>query len=219
MYELARGPLVWISLVVFLLGTVYQVFRFYALSRKVVKAAPLPSPKKKKGFSPARIRHLLKQVRHTVFALHPVTMAVSVVFHTLLFVVPLFLLGHTELITISTGLPLWSLPEQVSDKLAIVVLACCVFFLLRRIFLARVRSISSVYDYLVLLLAIVPFWTGFLAYHQIGDYRHIMTGHMISGELMLMAIPFTKLTHMIFFFLNRFLIVNEHTLGKGSRVW
>jgi len=24
---------------------------------------------------------------------------------------------------------------------------------------------------------------------------------------------------MIFFFLNRFLVVGEHTLGKGSRSW
>jgi hypothetical protein len=43
--------------------------------------------------------------------------------------------------------------------------------------------------------------------------------HMLFGELMLITIPFTKLIHMIFFFLNRFLIVNEHTLGKGSRVY
>jgi nitrate reductase gamma subunit len=82
-----------------------------------------------------------------------------------------------------------------------------------------VRAITSFYDYLVLALATVPFLSGFLAFHQIFDYRTVMIVHMLSGELMLMAIPFTKLTHMIFFFLNRFLVVNEHTIGRGSRAW
>jgi hypothetical protein len=71
-----------------------------------------------------------------------------------------------------------------------------------------------------LALASVPFLSGFLAYHQIFDYPTMIMIHMLSGELMLMAIPFTKLSHMIFFFFNRFYVVNEHTLGgRGKRVW
>jgi nitrate reductase gamma subunit len=44
--------------------------------------------------------------------------------------------------------------------------------------------------------------------------------HMLAGEIMLMAIPFTKLVHMPFFFINRFLLVHENTFGAGgSRIW
>ena len=35
MYDLIRGPLVWVSFIVFIFGTVYQVRRFYALTRKL----------------------------------------------------------------------------------------------------------------------------------------------------------------------------------------
>jgi nitrate reductase gamma subunit len=176
-----------------------------------------------KWYNPGRLAGVVtgvfKRAGNTILAVSPVTIIVSTVFHVLLIFVPLFLLGHNELIELALGISLPSVSEHASDLLSFLVLLCCAFFLYRRIFLARVRAITSFYDYLVLALATVPFLSGFLAYHQIYDYRMMMIIHMLSGELMIMAIPFTKLTHMIFFFLNRFLVVNEHTLGKGSRSW
>jgi len=219
MYELARGPLTVISMLVFVLGTLYQVFRFYSLSRRASISYSFPVSSPRKRLSISCIFDLVKEIRHTVFAVHPLTMGVSTLFHLFLILTPLLLLGHNELLSISWGVALFSLPEKASDFLTVMVLLCCAFFLFRRIFLPRVRCITSVYDYLVLALATVPFLSGFLAYHQIGEYRTVMMVHMLSGEVMLMAIPFTKLTHMVFFFFNRFLIVNEHTLGKGSRTW
>lgn len=223
MYELVRGPLVWVSLIVFVLGTIFQVFRFFALSRKAGMSphVPLKPPKKDlpKWYSPGRLAGFFKKTGHTVLSVSPITIIVSTVFHVLLVLIPLFLLGHNELIELTLGISLPSISENTSDLLTFAVLLCCAFFLCRRLFLARVRSITTTYDYLVLALATVPFLSGFLAYHQIYEYRTVMIIHMLSGELMIMAIPFTKLTHMIFFFLNRFLVVGEHTFGKGSRSW
>jgi hypothetical protein len=223
MYELVRGPLVWVSLIVFVLGTVFQVCRFFSLSRKAGISPHVPlRPLKKdlpKWYSPGRLVDFFKRAGNTILSIHPVTIVVSTVFHVLLVFVPLFLLGHNELIELALGFSLPSVSEHTSDLLTSIILLCCVFFLYRRLFLARVRSITTFYDYLVLALATVPFLSGFLAYHQFYDYRTVMIIHMLSGELMIMAIPFTKLTHMIFFFLNRFLVVGEHTLGKGSRSW
>jgi nitrate reductase gamma subunit len=223
MYELVRGPLVWVSLIVFIIGTIFQVFRFFALSRKVSISphVPLQPPKKDlpRWYTPGRLKAFFKKAAGTVLAVNPVTVVVSTIFHILLLFVPLFLLGHNELIELALGARLPSISEHASDLLTFIFLLCCAFFLYRRIFLARVRALTSFYDYLVLALATVPFLSGFLAYHQIYDYRTMMIIHMLSGELMIMAVPFTKLTHMIFFFLNRFLVVNEHTLGKGNRSW
>jgi nitrate reductase gamma subunit len=223
MYELVRGPLVWVSLIVFVLGTIFQIFRFFSLSRKagVSPHVPLTAPKKDrpKWYDPGRLTGFFKKAGDTILAVSPVTIIVSTVFHLLLIFVPLFLLGHNELIELTLGVSLPSTSEHASDLFTFIVLLCCGFFLYRRLFLARVRAITSFYDYLVLALATVPFLSGFFAYHQMFDYRTMMIIHMLSGELMLMAIPFTKLTHMIFFFLSRFLIVGEHTLGRGSRSW
>jgi nitrate reductase gamma subunit len=166
-----------------------------------------------------RIAGVARQLRDTVYATHPLTMAVSTMFHGCLVLLPLFVLAHNEMIWFSIGVNLPSLPEYVSDGLTLIVLGCCGFFLIRRVALARMRAISSLADYLILILATTPFLSGFLAYHQFFDYPTMIMVHMLSGELMLMAIPFTKLAHMIFFFFNRFFVISEHTLGRGKRVW
>lgn len=222
MYTIVLGPLVWISFSVFVLGSALQVWRFYRLSRKAVPSHHVPSlpPQKKKATTLlATITVFLQQAKFTVLAIHPLTITISTLFHVCLVMVPLFLLGHNELVELAFGVSLPSIPEQVADGLTVIVLMCCAYFLGRRLLLARMRAITSLADYLVLGLAIVPFLSGFMAFHQIYDYRTVMVVHMLSGELMLMAIPFTKLTHMIFFFFNRFLIVNEHTIVNGSRIW
>jgi nitrate reductase gamma subunit len=133
--------------------------------------------------------------------------------------VPLFLLGHNMLLSQSWGLSFWSLRESVTDVLTVVVIVCAAFFLGRRLFLARVRAITTAYDYLVLLIAVAPFLTGYFAYHQWFDYRTVMTIHILSGVVMLITIPFTKLGHMLFFFLYRFLIGTEYSFARGARAW
>ena len=100
-----------------------------------------------------------------------------------------------------------------------MVLICGAYFLGRRLFLARVRAITTAYDYLILLIAIAPFLTGYFAYHQWFDYDAVMTLHILAGEVMLITIPFTKLGHMLFFFLYRFFIGNEYSFVPGSRTW
>ena len=224
MFPFIRGPMVWISLMVFLIGSIFQLFRFYKLSRKVSSYSYIPPPssplhKKSRMPSISQIIKNIGQLPKTVYDTHPVTMSISTLFHVCLILVPLFLLGHNDLIVLSLGKSLPSLPEWLSDGLTLIVILCGAYFLTRRIALARMRAISSWTDYLLLAVAITPFLSGFLAYHQVFDYRTMMTIHMISGELMLITIPFTKMVHMFFFFFSRLAIKNEHTLGRGKRVW
>jgi nitrate reductase gamma subunit len=223
MYDLVRGPLVWISFLVFILGSVYQVLRFYRLTRQVPPAPrELPpvqdAPVMVQTFDGA-CRLWLGQVKRTIAGTSPVTIAVSTVFHVCLLVTPLFVLGHNALLDLSWGVSLFSFSEATTDTMTLVLLACAGYFLVRRMMVPRVRAITTPYDYVVLCLAVMPFLTGYMAYHHLGDYRTVMILHMLFGELMLMAIPFTKLVHMIFFFLNRFIITNEHTLGRGGRIY
>jgi nitrate reductase gamma subunit len=216
-----RGPMVWVAMLVFVLGSAFQIFRFFLLSRKATLSIPtLPRDvQPRKQPLAVRIAEIVYQLKHGVFAIHPLTMAVSTLFHLCLMLLPLFLLGHNELVELAVGVSLPSFPEYISDGFTLIVLFCCTFFLIRRVALARVRAISDLSDYLVLILATVPFLSGFLAFHQIFDYQTMIIVHMIAGELMLMAIPFTKLAHMTFFFFNRFWVINAHTLGRGSRIW
>ncbi|MFZ7126222.1 MAG: hypothetical protein ACOWWM_08730 [Desulfobacterales bacterium] len=226
MYDLVRGPLVWISIVVFVVGTVIQVARFYRLSRpkatmKIKPKAPSAGQAEKPPLLPTEsFAYKLRMLKMTVLGVNPVMIVVTTVFHVTLVLTPFFVLGHNILLDLSWGLSLPSLAEAVTDALTVVVLLGGAYFLYRRLFVAKVRSITGAYDYVVLLIATAPFITGFLAYHHIFDYDAVVFLHMLAGEIMLMAIPFTKLVHMPFFFINRFAMIHENTFGTGgSRTW
>ena len=223
MVDFVQGSLIWISLTGFFLGLVLQVIRFLALTQR--KERIFLNLEVKKEAAPAgggtgRIQGWITfLLRRTVLGTHPTVIIVSYLFHCLVFIVPLFLLGHNILLRNSLGISLWSFPESVSDTLTILLLIGGVFFLLRRLFLSRVRAITTPYDYLVLMITLAPFLTGFLAYHQCFEYRTVIFLHILAGEIMLLTLPFTRLGHMIFFFLYRFLIDGEYSFVPGTRTW
>lgn len=237
-----KGPMVWIACGVFFGGLLVHGLRFFAITRKKVSRYLPVGAKTKKGGKKAEhapeerktiveainqslqpfIRFFDKQwanVEDSIFLIHPVVSVLTVVFHLLLFIIPIFLLAHNELFRSAFGFSLPSLSEQVADALTIVLLMCGGFFLLRRIFVKRMQAITTVWDYVVLFVTLTPFVSGFLAFHQWGDYSTIMVVHIFSGELALILIPFTKLNHMIYFFLYRLLIGSEYSFGQGKRVW
>ena len=221
MYDFIGSQLVSIALIIFVLGLIYQGIQFSKLTRKKEWISPpLPSEQKRQKKTVGQlIADGLASLNGTLWKTDPLMTIVTSVFHVCLIVAPLFLLGHNILLDQSWGLSLFSLPESFSDGLTLVVLICGAYFLGRRLFLSRVRVITSIYDYLILLIAIAPFLTGFLAYHQWWDYRTVIFLHILSGEVMLITIPFTKLGHMLFFFLYRFFIDSEYSFVRGSRTW
>jgi nitrate reductase gamma subunit len=239
-----KGPMVWIAFGVFFAGLFIQAWRFLLVTRKkepdYLPGAPKKKKKKKKpkkalgkaaakpkrkGFM-ERLQPLIKfadkryaKLENSMFFTHPVVTVVTVIFHVFLFVIPVFLLAHNELFRKAFGVSLPSLPDYVTDTLTIIFLMCGGFFLFRRIFVRRVRAITTLWDYVILLVVLNPFISGFLAFRQWGDYQTTMIIHIVSGELMLILIPFTKLGHMIYFFLYRLLIGSEHSFGQGKRAW
>lgn len=221
MYNFIEGPLVSLAFIIFFGGLIYQWLQFLKLTRK--KDLILPPyaiiERRVEKTTGQRIVDILASFKGTLWKTDPLMMVVTSVFHVCLILTPIFASGHGMLLNQSWGFNFWSFPESFTDVLTIAVLICVVFFMMRRLFLVRVRAITSPYDYFVLLIAAVPFITGFLAYHKWFDYRITMTLHILSGEVMLVAIPFTKLGHMLFFFLYRFLVGGEYSFTWGGRVW
>lgn len=221
MCNFVQGPLVSIAVIVFILGLLYQGIQFFKLTKKKEWGIPpssieiKPEKKTKKQW----VIEALRSLNGTLWRTDPVLTIVTSVFHVCLIIAPLFLLGHNILLDQAWRLSLFSLPESLTNVLTWVVLISGAYFLSRRLFLTRVRTITTAYDYLVLLIAIAPFLTGFLAYHQWLDYNTVILLHILSGELMLITIPFTKLGHMLFFFLYRFFIGSEYSFVRGSRTW
>lgn len=216
--------MVWISFLFFLSGTLYQIITFYSLSR-ARQAAPrqntLPAQEQEPSILDRTcLRYRLSKFRLTVFGRHPVMMIVTMIFHLTLIATPFFVLGHNILMDLSVDISFPSLPEMVTDLLAMVVIVCCLFFLIRRFFAPAVRAITTPSDYLMLAMVGTPFLTGIFAYHHLGNYNAMILIHMAAGEVLIMILPFSRFVHMIYFFINRFILIQQNSLGKGgSRVW
>jgi len=136
-----------------------------------------------------------------------------------LIVVPVFLLSHIILWDESWNASWWSLPDSVADVMCVVVIASCIFFLIRRITSPEVQYVTSASDYVILAIVAAPFITGFLAYHQWFEYQVFAILHILSGEIMLMAIPFTRLSHMLYSPFTRAYMGSEFGGVRHARDW
>jgi nitrate reductase gamma subunit len=144
---------------------------------------------------------------------------VSVAFHVLLFLLPLLLPSHNNLLVKSLHVSLPSLPAPLMDVMTLVFLVLGGFFLVRRILVPRVRVLSTVGDYLILLLVAAPFLTAYAAHHHWMDYHALLMAHTLIGEALIAAIPFTKLGHMPFLIFSRLFTASEYSLKTASRRW
>ena len=149
----------------------------------------------------------------------PVFSLMAFIFHITLLAVPLFLNAHNILWDESWGISLWSLPDALSDVMTVILLISIIYLLIRRIVRSEVRILTGTWDYVLLGLTALPFVTGFLAYHQFGPYEWLMILHLLTAEIILILIPFTKLAHMILFFFTRAFIGFEMGGRRGARSW
>ncbi len=225
MYEFIRGPMAWACFFIFIMGMLFQVVRFFLITKKIHPtfiATTLDDNKKKNfNFSRESLPQLAAKLRVTLVGVHPVMFFFTVLFHINIFLLPVFLSEHNMLMDglWEVSLCPYVLPELVADIFTGIIMVCILFFLSRRIFLCRVRSISTIYDYLIIFLTAVPFATGFLAVHGFFDYRKLIILHVLSVNLIMLSLPFSRFVHSAFFFLNRFFIGSEYSFSKGSRLW
>lgn len=222
MYELARGPLMWVATLIFVVGVIYRAIQLFMITRKKEQAFCPARPGAKESPSPSPEEQKLNRIvsfQNSLIGKNPIMAIVSFVFHFCLFVAPIFALGHSLVLYKSWGISFFSLPDGLIDLLTIILILCAFFFLVRRIIIPRVQAISSPYDYILLFITAAPFLTGFFAYHQWFDYKTVITLHILAGQAMLIAIPFTKLGHMVFFFFIRILLGSEYSFWRGNRTW
>jgi len=102
--------------------------------------------------------------------------------------------------------------------MAVYVVAMGVLFALRRIAEPTVRFVTFLGDYVILALVLAPFVTGLMAHYQVFDFETIITLHIWTGALWLMAIPTTRLAHIFFFPLTRAYMGSEFGV-RGAKDW
>jgi nitrate reductase gamma subunit len=199
MYNFLTGPALWAAFTIFWAGLILRITNLWRLSRT----------KDRVVYNHASFEWGLKSILYWMIPwgsasmrLQPVFTLVVFIFHFTLLAVPLFLYAHNILWDVS-----------------VILLASVIFLIIRRIVRSEVRILTGAWDYILLVLTALPFLTGFLAYRQFGPYEPMMIAHVISGEILLILIPFTKLGHMILFFFTRAFIGFEMGGRRGARSW
>jgi len=215
MYDFLRGPLVWIALITFGVGLTLRVFWMI----RTIGKDPTVLPAMTARHSLRSIFFWLLPYGSRSMRTRPFFSGLSYAFHVCLLLVPVFAMGHAVLWQQSWGIRWWSLPPLMADLMTAVVLVAGLVFFLRRIMAPEVRNVNTVWDYVILLITLGPFITGFIAYHQWLDYRTIIILHMVTGAVWLIAIPFTWLQHMFMFFFSRAFMGSEFGAVRNARDW
>lgn len=214
-YELLRGPFAWTSLTVFTAGSLYRLFATLIKGRHKKVLYPVKSISG--GFR--SLLHGLIPFGSSYMRKHPVLTVITILFHICILVLPVFLVAHIILWYESFKLVWWSIPEHLADAMTLFVIMSCLFFLVRRLMVPETKSVSDIGDFLLLALIATPFVTGFIATHQLGPYRTFLIIHILSAEILLITIPFSKLGHMLFFWLSRSYMGSEFGSILKSKDW
>ncbi|HEX8978335.1 MAG TPA: hypothetical protein VF811_01385 [Parasulfuritortus sp.] len=188
-----RGPGLQIAIAVFLLGTIWRLIEIYSLGRK-------PDLAERRHVPGASGWHTL--VRRSIpipgmFQRSTITYVAGYAFHLGLAVVVLLFAPHIKLIQDLIGLTWPALPSQFVDLMAVVTLVAMLVVLIDRIRQPVKRFLSTFEDWLTWAVTFLPVLTGYMAArHLLLPYTLMLSLHILSVELLLVLLPFTKLFHV-----------------------
>lgn len=195
-----RGTGLNIAIGLFLLGMLWRLIEIYSLGRKQ-DMAPARSVAGASGWHTILRRSMPPP---GMMKRSPLSYVGGYIFHIGLFVVVFFFGPHIKLIDGLLGVSWPNLPSQVIDTVAVVTMAAMVLVLVDRINKPVKRYLSTFGDYLAWALTFLPVLTGYLAVkHMVLPYTTMLALHILSVELLLIALPFTKLIHVFTLFASR----------------
>ena len=195
--DFARGPLFAVSFLIMILG----------LSRLLLIQLSL-IVRHRHMLRGARWRRILSDslswalpIRHMVRGAVVLTL-VSFLFHLGVVLVPLLLPDHIALWERFLGIDLPEIGFGLADQLTLAAIVCGLTLLGYRIMAKRARSLSRASDYMVLILVTMTMATGYMAAHPSTNplpWQLTMLLHMLSGEVLFVVVPFSKLSHVVLF--------------------
>jgi len=217
MYKFLTGPMFWLSLCICLIGIIVRFVLYFKglswqLDRVAYKAYPAQGLK---GAANSILKWLIPFGTYG-WRKQPFMTLIFFGFHIGAVIVPLFLLGHNVFLKEKISISFITLNPVLADILTWSVIVSAFFLILRRISLPEVRILTTAYDYFILFLSVAPFITGLIARYEIGSYSFWLTAHILCGEALLIAIPFTKLSHIVLFFASRAQLGMDYAIKRGG---
>jgi len=189
-YSFIEGPLLWTAFLIFVIGMSTRAIFFLTA---VLKAG---RPEKGPGSSIFALAFRSFFPFHMVAINKALYTMLRYLFHICLFVVPIWLIDHVMLWSESRFGWEWTpLPDPWAEAMTIIFLCLAGYFLLRRILFPAVRRNSSASDFILLIISVIPFLSGYFLTHNTPDAlglldNHMWTIHVLSGEGMLVVAAF-----------------------------
>ncbi|MDX1409435.1 MAG: hypothetical protein R3330_14910 [Saprospiraceae bacterium] len=195
-----RGPGMQISVSVFLIGIIYRLVQNISLGRKQNLAEPRGSE-----WGPGFVTIWRRSFFHPGMTYRGYfTLIAGYTFHIAFLVTLFFTTQHILWLKSVSGLSWPALPSIVITVLAVLGIGALVAVLVDRLVDPVKRMLSDYQDYLAWLLTTLPLVTGFMLFNKMGlPYKSLLAFHILSFQLLLIAIPFTKLSHMVTLFIAR----------------
>lgn len=217
MYQFVTGPLAWVAFAIFFIGLIVRgVLYVKGLDWKLDRVTYSVNTGFGAKSAAKSLFFWLIPFGSRSWKTHPVFTVMTFLFHLSLLVSAIFLPAHNMILNQKWGIQFITIPEAVGDTLTVLVMLAILALLIRRLALPEVRILTTPYDYIVLVIAAAPFVTGFCSYHQLFNFKYWLILHVLAGELTLIAIPFTKLSHFILFFLSRIQIGMDFGIKRGG---
>jgi nitrate reductase gamma subunit len=202
----ARGPFFQVALLVFVGGMVYRLVRVVLLGWKPDHVPARGS--KLGGAAVSFVKGILiwpfiPWVKNT-FSRNPIIYMAGGLFHLGLFFV--LFLGTPHMLVwksfIGFGWP--TVPTPIVDWLAAGAIVSMIALFINRLVNPVLKLISGPAEWLNLLFVFLPMITGYIMTHHLWfQYEVIFSLHMLAVDVMLIWIPFSRISHFMFYFFSR----------------
>lgn len=200
--EIAKGPIFRFTLVILVLG----LGRLVSLSIWGMIAAI-----RRAGDRRIPYAQIIKETLSWLFPVHrlhrmrPVFSYASFAMHLGIIFAGFFLSNHIAILQANVGIAWPAIYRPILDGLTLAAIVAGAYLLLYRIYVRSSRSLSKATDYVLLLLILNIFISGYVAGRAWNPipYDSLMLFHTINGVLMLILIPFTKIAHCVLYPLIR----------------
>lgn len=196
----ARGTGLQLALAIFLLGLVLKGFEIFGLGRK----PDLSVPRENSPGSGWRTIWSRSLPHASSWQRTPATIVLGYVFHLGFFITLLLFIPHIQLVRTTLGISWPGLPTPLVDAVALVTIVALIGVIVHRMRDPVRRFLSVFEDYFTVVLTLLPVLSGYLAFHhQLFPYTLMLAVHILSVELLLVFMPFTKLAHFATLFAAR----------------
>ena len=201
-----RGPLFKAALLVFIAGMVYRLARVVFLGLKRDKVPPKGS--KVKGVAESFLKGIIvwpfiPWVKNT-FKKNPIIYIAGGLFHLGLIVILIFGTAHMLVWKSLLGFGWKTLPFPIVDWMAAVTIIALIILFINRLINPVLKLISGPSEWANLLFVFLPMVTGYImAHHLWFRYEVLFSLHMITVDFLLIWIPFSRISHFIFYFFSK----------------